>query len=759
MTAGETTCPACATRIDDAGAEPLARIDCPKCGEKVRVRRSFDHFEVIETLGVGGMGTVYKARDSQLDRFVALKLLRKELNTEEHAEHLQHEARVTASVSHPNIVQVFSFGRDHDQFYLVMELVDRGSLDDLIEQQKRVPERQVLATGLQVARGLRAAHEKGLIHRDVKPANILFKDAELVKIGDFGLAGVAEQKAGTGAEIWGTPYYVAPERLQNAPEDFRSDIYSLGATMFHAIAGRPPFEGETNSAAALLDLKMHPLDLAKAAPEVSRATARVVNRMIAPDPRRRFVSYDHLITELEKTADLLDGKSPKRSIKLWGTIAAVIIALAVATFLLLRSHLPQAVASSRKPDPALLQRYDDARKQLVAGKVDSARAAFATIANDARGMQPLYDWIKFHQGLAAYLKNEKTQARQAFNDVENAGAQAFASADNPTSFLEAARKLSAQQVVPAGIESKNGAIENFALVLFALKDVSQKDLDDAATLLERFVRTKNAGVSAWIEDYKPLAQSNLNDLRLLLEWRKRSEQVQSSADLKRAADDLSAIAQKTKANRLIEGEVKAEQKRISEKLNATEKDATVAREKQRGDLIAHERPALDAAITNYRSAIDRYDFVSALKAVQGLKVSDESLARERDSFVKKAEWLVEWQRNLVSDINRTPFAGPIGDPQLAYIGIKHATDSELSLSLQYGEAPGRKWAQFPAAAFLGVAEFYVKRDPSRGADRNWLSAVFASETNQPEAAARLSAAAVATKDSYRPFLPLLRLQK
>jgi len=138
------TCPACATSIDTGDAEPLARVECPNCGEKVRAERMFDHFVIVETVGVGGMGTVYKARDTLLDRFVALKLLRKDLEGGlDETAHLQQEARMAASVNHPNIVQIFSSGTDHGQFYLVMELVERGSLDDFIEQHTRLPEEQV----------------------------------------------------------------------------------------------------------------------------------------------------------------------------------------------------------------------------------------------------------------------------------------------------------------------------------------------------------------------------------------------------------------------------------------------------------------------------------------------------------------------------------------------------------------------------------------------------------------------------------------
>jgi len=294
-------CPSCGTTVDTTAAEPLARIACPACGKKIRVERTFDHFVLVETLGVGGMGTVYKARDMQLDRFVALKLLRRDLGGEEdHKARLQQEARIAAAVSHPYVIQVFDSGTDHGQFYVVMELVDQGSLDDLMALQPRLPEKRALEIGIQVAKGLRAAHRRGLIHRDVKPANILFVDEHAAKIGDFGLASSATQRWGIGGVVWGTPEYVAPERLNNDPEDFRSDIYSLGATLFHAIAGKPPIEASTNSATALLESKQRPLDLQATAPDVSAETAEVLERMIAADPAERFSSYDDLVGELER---------------------------------------------------------------------------------------------------------------------------------------------------------------------------------------------------------------------------------------------------------------------------------------------------------------------------------------------------------------------------------------------------------------------------------------------------------------------------
>jgi len=312
------TCWICGAELDAGGYEPLVRAVCRNCGQKNLLQRTFDHFIPVETLGAGGMGTVYKARDTQLERFVALKLLRKDVSSEaDHDTQLQQEARIAASVNHPNVVQIFGLGTDHGRFYVVMELIDHGSLDDVMESQGRVPEHQVLDVGIQIARGLRAAHRKGLIHRDVKPANILFVDEQAAKIGDFGLAAFATQDSQSDSVIWGTPAYVAPERLCNQPEDIRSDIYSLGATLFHAVAGKPPIDSSTSSATELRELKQRPAGLRVIAPDVSAPTACVLERMIAADPKQRFSFYDELLAELDAARRAFELADARRHSSRW----------------------------------------------------------------------------------------------------------------------------------------------------------------------------------------------------------------------------------------------------------------------------------------------------------------------------------------------------------------------------------------------------------------------------------------------------------
>ena len=571
-------CPACGTVVDVSDIEPLARIACPSCGEKFRVERAFDNFALLETLGVGGMGSVYKARDTRLDRFVALKILRKELSADpDEARRLEHEARATAAVNDPHVVQVFSSGTDHGQFYLVMELVDHGSLDDRMAEEGRVPELRVLETGIRVARGLRAAHEKGLIHRDIKPGNILYGSEHLAKIGDFGLAVAAEQNAETQNEIWGTPYYVAPERLNNEPEDFRSDIYSLGATLFHAVAGQPPFEGETNSASMLRDLKEQPLSLGVAAPELGRKTVRVIDRMIAPDPQRRFASYDELIDELERARVALDpaARKAKRLPQITVTIALLLL-LAGGALYYYKHRAAMKALQSAKDDSATLQHlYDDARRELIAGKYDSARNAFTRLAGEAQNKQPLLNWIRLHRGLAALLRGYTTQARQAFQEVESAGPFSTKPEDAALAkfFVDTAHAMSLPDPVPAGASGVPDpkSPQAFRIFLFAIKDWQQSDFTDAGALLEQFTVSESAGSFAWINDYKSLAHKYLADYRVYADWKKQPLQLESAEHITAALDRLGAAQSKLQLSGKLKEAFKEEETKLSQQLAERQK--------------------------------------------------------------------------------------------------------------------------------------------------------------------------------------------
>jgi serine/threonine protein kinase len=518
------------------------------------------------------MGSVYKARDTRLNRFVALKILRPELSADPvEIRRLEHEARATAAVNDPHVVQVFSSGTDHGQFYLVMELVDQGSLDDRMAEQGKVGEAAVLDAGIQVARGLRAAHEKGLIHRDIKPGNILYADEATAKIGDFGLAVAAGQNAEAQNEIWGTPYYVAPERLNNEPEDFRSDIYSLGATLYHAMAGRPPFEGETNSATALRDLKNNPQSLGAVVPGLRRETVRTIDRMIAPDPGERFATYDEVINALEQARDALNPSGRKARRRRFAIAAVILVAvLASAGFYFQKiqaERLAKVKATAKSGEETLQHLYDDARRELIAGKYDSARNTFTRLAGEAQNKQPLLNWIRLHRGLANLLRGYTTQARQAFQELENDAQFSTKPEDKDLSvfFRETAHTMNTAESVRAGVPGAPPP-RSFTLLLFAVKDWQQSDFANAAALFEEFQRSQPAGTYAWINDYKPLAEKFLADYRVFADWQKQSQTFTKPEQITTALTALKAAQGKLQLRGRMTEAFKDEEAKLTKRL-------------------------------------------------------------------------------------------------------------------------------------------------------------------------------------------------
>ena len=265
-----------------------------------QVGQAFGNYQLERELGQGGMGTVYLAKDSGLNRYVALKILRSDLGDDpSFSRKFLEEVEVTASLAHPNIIRVFTLGEQEGRLYLVMEHLDEPSLENRMDKQTKVSEREVLEIGIGIASALQFAHEEtGLIHRDIKPGNILFGRGNIPKLADFGLAAGARSALGQQDEIWGTPYYVSPERLLREPEDIRSDIYSLGATLYHAIAGRPPFEAETAEEVAKRHISDRPPPLRSLCPNAQEQTVFTIDACLAKKSSARGEGHTELLKQL-----------------------------------------------------------------------------------------------------------------------------------------------------------------------------------------------------------------------------------------------------------------------------------------------------------------------------------------------------------------------------------------------------------------------------------------------------------------------------
>ena len=255
-------------------------------------------FELRNAIASGGMGIVYRAFDTTLEREVAVKLMKRELVEDAEAvDSFAREARACAQLNHTNIIHIYTFDEFEGQLYLVMELADRGSLDARIERNE-VTELLVLDVGIKVASALDTALKHGLLHRDIKPGNILFNAENEPKLVDFGLARRADADAEGDGTVWGTPYYIAPEKVRREREDALSDMYSLAGTLYHAITGHVPFEAPTIEdlvAAQVYTPLTPPIDVV---PDVTQATSDAIAKCMAKDPRDRFQTYDEMIMAL-----------------------------------------------------------------------------------------------------------------------------------------------------------------------------------------------------------------------------------------------------------------------------------------------------------------------------------------------------------------------------------------------------------------------------------------------------------------------------
>jgi serine/threonine protein kinase len=285
---------------------PLDPVPCTKCGHPVIVPATIRNFEVREVVASGGMGTVYRAFDVSLERMVAIKMLKRGMAEDQQVmDSFYREARATASLNHTNIIHVYSFDEHEGSPYIVMELADNGSLDHLILRDGVVPELSVLDVGIKVASALDSALQRNLLHRDIKPGNILFNEYTEPKLVDFGLARQAAESEEYEAAIWGTPYYVAPEKIQRHGEDFHSDMYSLGGTLYHALTGHVPFEAETVEQVVAGHVHTPLTPPADVRPEISELTSEAIVVAMAKDPAQRFATYGQFQMALENSRSQL----------------------------------------------------------------------------------------------------------------------------------------------------------------------------------------------------------------------------------------------------------------------------------------------------------------------------------------------------------------------------------------------------------------------------------------------------------------------
>ena len=280
-------------------------------------RQQIPGYRILGKLGAGAMATVFKGKQLSLDRTVAIKVLPKKLSENaEYVERFYKEGKAAARLNHPNIVQAIDVGEANGYHYFVMEYVEGHTLHDELAVGKVFSEQQALDVIIQIAKALEHAHGQGLIHRDVKPKNIMMTKEGVAKLADMGLArGVSDEQAAQAeaGRAFGTPYYISPEQIRGEVNiDFRADIYSLGATLYHLVTGKVPFEAPTPAAVMHKHLKEPLIPPDHLNTELSAGIGEVVEVMMAKDRKRRYASTTDLLLDLEAIAN---GESPLQARK------------------------------------------------------------------------------------------------------------------------------------------------------------------------------------------------------------------------------------------------------------------------------------------------------------------------------------------------------------------------------------------------------------------------------------------------------------
>lgn len=549
MTGPEETiayCHACGAAMDVSSVAPFSNVECPKCAKHTRVKREFGPYTLMRRHAIGGMSMVFVAHDNTLDREVALKILSEEYSADERRiEAFEEEARLTASFSHPHVVRVLTTGRAFGRFYIAMELVPGGHFEHQIRERGKIPELEMLPLAIEVAQGLKAAHAAGLIHRDVKPGNILLDSEGRAKLVDFGLALVTQGGKAQAKELWATPYYVPPETVEGHAEDFRSDIYAFGATLYHALSGKPSCGEESMATDILREAKKRVVPLSGVDASISAETCRIVEKAMGYHPNDRFSSYDEMIAALAVSlSHLKSGRSEpiataakrraekkrKETVMLLAAVGGVFLLAGVA-YLTIRRDKPAkdspagGAAVESVPPPvvadtavAIATNYREARAAVESRDYRRAAAEFTVLFGNPQVQEPTRTWAGVEAVLAAFLDGRptdgRTQAKAVVEHVRSLPSGAIRIGPALTQTLD---KLGGLMPLPppAADSSDGGASLVISAMLAGLKDWEQGLPEAAASCFRAVAAVKLPQEDGWAAIYQKLSADYLADKDLL----------------------------------------------------------------------------------------------------------------------------------------------------------------------------------------------------------------------------------------------------
>jgi serine/threonine protein kinase len=683
-------CPSCNVIMDVSSCDPYSKVICPECSTAMRVRADFLHFRIEKKIGEGGLSRVFRAVDQTLDRLVALKILNPDFSKdEERAFEFEKEAKITASISHPNVVKVFSAGSDQDHYFMAMELVGGGSLDEMIHLEGKLSEKKVLNLGSELVQGMNAAHAAGLIHRDIKPGNILFSEEGTSKIVDFGLARSELSKGSETGQMWATPYYVPPEKLYGSKEDFRSDVYSLGATLFHALAGEPPCSSDTPSIEELKLLKQRKVSLEMSAPHVSVSTCELIDRMMERDPNDRHDSYQDLAAHFSKARNKLSQSSvllvnsgslrinnESREGKLINGRAVMGIGvLAVLLGIIffwngitgdpsngnVGANEAEEVQIVKDGNKSTTEKFQGAIKMMEMKAFGSAERVFGEIASSGETRQPTSNWALFNQGLSLLLQGDLKRSGVVYKRLKDKSNYSDRNEDKKLCvfYTKISNFLSLEKPVRLDNRARFGdnSFESLALLAIGVHNWELGAFDEAEGYFLGFSKQKIPQNYDWINGFKELTEPYLSDLVLLRKFPVVDRQS-NFKEMNSALQISEEILSRTETERVREhmrGRVEI-LREVSLRLKDEEKEA---------EKLRMSKLRLEELEKMFKMKAEVKEYTADYQFNKGLNVIGFNKFRHPDFIKIKSDYVEAWEsaeafiNNVIVGINRYGYYGPV----------------------------------------------------------------------------------------------------
>jgi len=779
------SCENCDVRMDVTEIEPFRRVQCVECGTEQRVKRDFGHYYLQRRHALGGMSVVFLAEDKNLGREVALKVLNEEYSSQEkRIAAFEKEAEVTASVTHPHIVKVYTVGHAWGHFYLAMEMIQGKSMEELMKNGPMLEE-ELLPLMLQVVDGLRAAYQAELIHRDMKPGNILVVDdgsaKKQAKIVDFGLALMTHAGEAQADEVWATPFYVSPETLEGKVENFRSDIYALGATMYHALYGKPPFEVDSTATNVLRLSKNQIKPLGEVAPWVSDPTSDVIDRMMKVNADERHGSYDELEADLLWARKSLseeglsrpetvlsrqraERRQNQRRIQ-WGIgggILAIVALVLVSIFSKPRSEksITQAMdrdvsvkshedeekgAKEAKANQfaaaRINKKYREARKALERGDYKAAKDSFEGMAAEPRAKDPTVSWAKFESAMMSYFMGNANAGEKHLRELHL----------SYDALPEEKKRLAPEQLIHSSRALLGGKVISF-------RDLEIKGGDSSA-VMEPFIygllhwelgKRKLAREwfqsfmalprsSDWIEGYQKVAGDYLADYELV-EKSLLQETPKGAKAITKLSEELEDALSSLRSRGRLPDQVRG---RLAD-LVILHEIAVSENKAEQVEVERLEAEAFEGLLVEAVLLAKAYEFDRAKTVLERLDEENALHRNQKDAIQMIVEGASSFIENLAENMDTGFVAQTIrsraGDFSTQF--VKRVSEDGLELS-GGGEERFLSWAEIEANSLIGlhIQLEQKEREEERLQLRRWLicfSWLEGENAKADEAAAKLA---------------------